>query len=367
MFTKSIWNSFSGNTEFWALGKDIHVDVAIIGGGITGITTAQLLSEAGLTVAVMESRKVGGGTTSHSTGNLYFTIDQTLSSLKSKYDAEVVQKVVESRSGAMELIAQNVDRFQIDCDFKRVPWYFYSSNEENKKKIEKEYETARDAGVRMEIAGVDEIPVKSVHAVKVEQQAQFNPMRYVQELASKIENQNCQIFEHTRVLEIDEVPDKVIIKTTGGTVTANYVLHATHTPKGKRIAYHTVLGPYREYGVAAKLNTESIPEGIFWGYYNEGEKFSFRTYSRNGEKFLMAIGQPHKVGQAENNEEKIKNLIDFLKVNFDLGEITHRWGGQHYRPADLLPYIGKKSKGSRIYLATGFSTDGLTYGTLAAM
>lgn len=57
----------------------------------------------------------------------------------------------------------------------------------------------------------------------------------------------------------------------------------------------------------------------------------------------------------------------FLKERFDLGEVTHRWGGQHYKPADKLPYIGPQAKGSRIYVATGFSTDGLTYGTLAAM
>ena len=74
MFTKSLWNSFAGNTDFPKLEKDIQVDVAIVGGGITGITTAQLLSQSGLKVAVLEARKVGGGTTSHSTGNLYYTI-----------------------------------------------------------------------------------------------------------------------------------------------------------------------------------------------------------------------------------------------------------------------------------------------------
>lgn len=367
MFTQSIWNSFSGSTDFPALENDINVDVAIIGGGITGITTAQLLSEAGLKVAVLESRKVGGGTTSHSTGNLYFTIDQVLASLKSKYDTEVVQKVAASRSEAVELIAKNVNRFQIDCDFKRVPWYFFSSNEENSNKIEKEYETALDAGIKMEMAPEGEIPVKSIKAVKVGNQAQFNPMRYVQGLAKAVENENCRIFENTRVTKIEEDDKKVTLQTTGGTVTANFALHATHTPKGIRLAFHTVLGPYREYGVAAKLNTKMYPEGIFWGYYNKGEKFSFRTYSRNGENYLMAIGQAHKVGQAEDNQQKIENLSAFLKEHFEVGEITHRWGGQHYRPADLLPYIGKKSDNSRIYLATGFSTDGLTYGTLSAI
>ncbi|HET7361002.1 MAG TPA: FAD-dependent oxidoreductase, partial [Salinimicrobium sp.] len=117
MFTHSLWNSFPDPTNFPTLTRNIEVDVAIIGGGITGISTAQLLSEAGLNVAVLEARKVGGGTTSHSTGNLYFTIDQVLSSLKSKYSTEVVQKVANSRIEAMKLIENNVERFKIDCDY----------------------------------------------------------------------------------------------------------------------------------------------------------------------------------------------------------------------------------------------------------
>ena len=366
MFTKSLWNSFAGTTDFPALDRDIQVDVAIVGGGITGITTAQLLSQSGLRIAVLEARKVGGGTTSHSTGNLYYTIDKILSSLQSKHNDEVIRKVASSRYEAMKLIEENVTRFNIDCDFRRVSWYLYATSEEDSKKIDKEYSTALDAGVEMETAGQAEIPFQITRAVKVGGQAQFNPMRYVQELANAVSGDDCAIYENTRVLDLDEEDDHVTVKTTGGKVRAKYAFHATHTPKGVRLFFHTVLGPYREYGVAAKLNSGTYPEGIFWGYH-DGSKYSIRSYSREGEKFIIAVGQAHKVGQAEDNKEQIQNLIHFLEQHFDLGEITHRWGGQHYRPSDKLPYIGRKSKNSRILLATGFSTDGLTYGTLSAM
>ncbi len=72
------------------------------------------------------------------------------------------------------------------------------------------------------------------------------------------------------------------------------------------------------------------------------------------------------MGQAEDNEGYIKNLINFVQQRFRIKEVVFKWGGQHYKPADLLPYIGRKSKGSRQFVATGFATDGLVYGTLAA-
>ena len=366
MFTQSLWNSFSGTSDFPKLDKELHADVAIVGGGITGITTAQKLSEEGLKVVVLEARKVGGGTTSHSTGNLYYTIDQILSSLKDKYDNEIIRKIVSSRHDAINLIENNIEKFGIDCDFERVPWYLYSATDKDSQKIEQELETAVEAGVEMTEARQEEIPFKMTRGVKVGGQAYFNAMRYVQELAKAIQSESCTIHENTRVQEIEDDDNGVELRTTGGTVKAKYAVHATHTPKGVKVAFHTVLGPYREYGVAARLNSGNYPKGMFWGYH-DGQKYSVRSYKRGAETFIIAVGQPHKVGQAEDNTKHIQNLISFLKEHFDLGEITHRWGGQHYKPADKLPYIGQKTKGSRIYIATGFSTDGLTYGTLSAM
>lgn len=367
MFTHSLWNSYGSTTNFPTLQEDLNVDVAIIGGGITGITAAQLLSEAGLHVAVLEARKVGGGTTAHSTGNLYFTVDQVLSSLKSKYDNETIRKIVSSRQDAMDLIADNVERFSIDCDFKRVPWLMYTENETNIEKIDQELETAKEAGVVMEPATREDIPFHMKRGVKVGGQAQFNPLRYVQGLATAIESANCKIYEHSRVTDIEEKEDYVELKTLNNVIRANYCFHATHTPKGVEVQYHTVLGPYREYGVAVRLQAGSYPEGIFWRYYGKGEKISFRSYSRGDDQFLIAVGEPHKVGQAKDNEKHLKNLEAFLNEYFEVAQVTHRWGGQHYKPADKLPYIGRKTKNSREFLATGFSTDGLTYGTLSAM
>lgn len=363
MFTNSIWNAHGAHQNFSQLTSDIHVDVAIVGGGITGITTALILKERGMKVAVLEAREVGKGTSSHSTGNLYAITDNLLEPLKSKYDKEVVGKVVQAREGAVKFIEQNVQRFQIDCDFKKLSLYLFETDD--KKNLGAERKMAEEAGLRT--SGLHEpFPVQGVKGFSFPDQAQFNPLLYIQALAKEVEGGNCTIYENTRVREIDNTENGFLLHTTGGRVTANYVVQATHTPKGVELQYHTVLGPYREYGIAAKLQTGSYPEGIFWGYF-KGDKFSFRSYRRGEDQYLLCIGRPHKVGQATDNQEHIRELIAFAEEKFDIKEVVYKWGGQNYKPADLLPYIGRKTSGSNELVATGFSTDGLTYGTLSAI
>lgn len=364
---KSVWREFSAGTGFNCLTGDAVADAVVIGGGTTGITTAQLLSESGLKVIVLEAMKVGVGSTGHSTGNLYVSVEEGFDTIKSKYDAETVAAVIASRRSAIDLVEQNISRFAIDCDYRKVPWYLFSANEENRKRVENEFEAAKEAGASPIEAGSGEIPFPVAAGFKIEGQGQYNPLRYVQELAKHIEGPQCTIYENSPVIDIKEEDDYTSVITANGTVKAKYVVHATHTPKGVFLDFHSLLGTYREYGVAVKLASGNYPEGIFWGYFNTNERFSVRSYSHEGQQYLMTIGQPHQVGQKEDNIENINNLEQFLRDHFDVEEVTNIWAGQNYKPADGLPYIGRKSKGSNTFIATGFSTDGLTYGTLSAI
>ena len=364
MFTKSIWNAYATHQDFFELKKDITVDVAIIGGGITGITTAQLLKEKGLNIAVLEAREVGRGTTSHSTGNLYAMTDQLLESLSFKYDLETVKKVIRARQSALKHIEKNVNLHNLDCDFHKRPMYIFGTS--GKKDLAKERILAEEVGLFPTEIEVD-FPYESKLGFKIEDQAQINPLLYIQGLANEIEGGTCSIYENTRVREIEDRETDFLLHTNRANVTAKYIVEATHTPKGVDLEYHTILGPYREYGIAAKLeSTGNYPEGIFWGYFKD-QKYSFRSYKKGEESFLLCIGNPHKVGQAEDNKKYIQDLVEFAGIRFPIKEVVYKWGGQHYKPADLLPYIGRKTSESNNLIATGFSTDGLVYGTLSAI
>lgn len=358
-----VWSSFEKTISYPGLNNDISVDVAVIGAGITGITTALLLQKQGLTVAIFEARSIGKGTTGQSTGNIYLTVEELLHALSSKYNIEKTSLILNARRDAFELITKNVQDYQIDCDYQKNPMYIFE--DENTDHVSKEMDIANESLIKAEYLSKDNFPFKMKSGMKYHDQAQINPLLYVQALANIIEGKNCKIYENTRIQEIEEEGESCILHTSTARVKAKFAVQATHTPIGTAMQYHTRLGPYREYGVAATLENQPYPEGIYWEYINN-EKFSFRSYARNDKKFVICIGKSHKVGQAKDNRYHLNALVQFLKERFPSAQVTHSWGGQNYKPSDLLPFIGRKNKNSNVFVACGYSTDGLIYGTLAA-
>lgn len=363
MKSEPIWNLKASSIKFQCLDRDISVDVAIIGGGITGVTTAQLLKNHGLKVAVLEARQIGHGTTGQSTGNLYTLTEYSLQDLKNKYDLKTIMQINQARKEGMEHIQNNVKKFNIECDFQKQPMFLFER--ESKLDIENELSIASEIGIPIEPLTTQDFPFKYDKGFVLENQAQFNPLTYTQQLAQSIKDPSCEIYEETCILDIEEKDEFVYLKSENRVVKARYVVHATHTPKGLQVQYHTTLGPYREYGIGAKLKNNTYPKGIFWGHFND-RKYSVRTYGAPENPYLICVGSMHKVGQADDNRKNIKDLEDFAKKHFDVETITYIWGGQNYKSADMLPYIGQKISGSKEYIATGFSTDGLVYGTVAA-
>lgn len=343
------------------LQHDVQADVAIIGGGITGMTTAMLLGQAGKKVVVIEAMKIGHGTTGNSTGNLYATVDEHLSSIRRKWGADVMKSVVRSREAAIDLMEHAVQDLGIDCDFYRTSFNLLLEHPDEKREdfLKEELEAFLEAGLQAAMNDSTGLPFHVSKAVSVQGQAQFHPLKYIRGLAAKILH-NCSVYEHSPVLDFDE--DKGIVKTKYGTVKADHVVMATHTPKGVYMV-QTVIAPYREQGVAFELNSGTCPQGIFWSL--DEPKHSVRSFRNGSQDYVMVVGDKYKTGHAENTLDYVHRLEAYLQSRFDLGAEKYVWGGQQYKPADGLPYIGKR--GDKMYIATGFATDGLVYGTLAAM
>ena len=360
----SIWTATAEPVDFPPLSRDIDVDVAVIGGGITGITTAALLAAEGRRVAVLEARKVGMGTTGYSTGNLYAMIGEPLHKLASKWGDDQMWKMVESRRLAIDLIEKNTRDFGIQCNFSRQPWVLYSvdASPESNAVIDREAQCMRDAGLEARVTTDVPLPYEIHRALVVSHQAQFHPLRYVRQLAAAIRSGQCQIFENTPVSGYD---DETGVVTAGQyNVRADRIVMATHTPKGFN-TIQTELGPYREYAVAAPLRRRQIAGGIYWSI--GAEQHSTRLFEMDGKSWVMMIGDKHKTGQKNDPQASYHKLESVLEARFDIDPVEFRWSAQQYRAADRLPYIGPSIGSQRLLLASGFAGDGLTFGTLAAM
>lgn len=359
----SVWKEGTQQRSFPILNRDISVDVAIIGGGITGITTAYQLAKAGMKVAVLEARTIGEGSTGFSTGNLY-TIpgSEGLHTIEQKWGGEHAKQVVQSRAAAIDFIEARIREFNINCGFLHVPWCLFSAHEESASYIEKERAAAERAGLTTS----DFIPldIEINTGFSIANQAQFNPLQYTTGLAQRIQSDSCLLFEHTKMLEYKE-GEPCLITTDRGKVTASAVVMATHSPKGLYFV-HSSMEPYREYAIAVTLTGAYPPNGTYWDMKSK-QHYSMRTYDTARGKVLLLLGEKHKVGTLTHNESCFEKLEIFAREHFEVESVVYRWAAQQYQPADGLPFIGKSSGSTKTYIATGFSADGLVYGTLAAM
>jgi len=363
-YTKAIWSSVPlAETHFSKLSADMVADVVIIGGGITGISTAYNLVRSGKKVIVVEAREVGMGTTGFSTGNLYVPTAQ-FHTIRSKHGKKVLDEVIWARSAALTFIRERISEFNIECGYTNVPWCYATTNDSDVKEVENEQETMKYAGLPVFSSIPDQFPFAVKSIALLEDQAQFNPLQYVRKMAAGIEGERCQIFENTRVMDIRD-GDVCVVQTTGGTIRAGKVVQATHTPKGL-YAVHAIMEVYREFALAVQLNQQAPAGGIYW--IRDGKnKYSVRPYTTHEGPFAIVINESQKLGHKERTEENFENLERYIRTVFDVGKATYLWAAQKYMPADNLPYIGTSPLQNNVYMATGFASDGLIWGTAASM
>lgn len=363
MATLSVWRDTAGPTGHAALSGDVTADVLVIGGGITGVTLADLLAGQKTAnkprVVLLEADEIGCGTTGNSTGNLYETVSGGLREIVSHYDAEVARQVVNERRAAVAFIEERCSQLG-DVGFRRCPLVQWADRA-NAQAIGKEAEALAAAGCAIERGGSVPAPLPPAESevLVLRDQAQFQPQAYVVALARHAAGAGAAIHEHSPVLELDTKARRAVTAT--GSVTAREIVLATHSPKGIHLV-QTEMPVHREYAMAFAWGAGAPPgPGIFW--WKADEHLSVRTVQAGGRDYLVFAGQEHKVGI--HNATAGRMALEMLARKY-AGQraVTHRWSAQNYRGADGLPFIGRNHSGC--FIATGFATDGLTWGTVAA-
>ncbi len=365
MQTTSLWEDISEKRPNYSkLTADIEVDVAIVGCGITGVTAAYELTKAGKKVALLEAGKIGGVTTSLSTGNLYVGIQPLYHTILNKFGLKTAKIVANSRNTAIDYIEKNVNEHNISCQFTRRPWYMYTKQSVDL--FEKEAECLKKMGIPIDYISEIPLSIQVQRAILMHNQARFNPLQYVISLAKKVTELGGLIFEKTRVVKHNET-DICTLKTSKATVRAKKVILATHTPIGIN-ATQFFIAPYRSYVIAGKTKDNQYPEGHLWNLDTPRQAICTHAISKEYPELIMIAGSHHKTGQTKSTQSHYTELERTMRKKFNLHEITHHWSAQHYQSADCLPYIGLANPLSKhTYLATGYWADGLTYGTLAGL
>jgi glycine/D-amino acid oxidase-like deaminating enzyme/nitrite reductase/ring-hydroxylating ferredoxin subunit len=357
----ALWQDFPVTRNFPQLAEDsLHVDVAIVGGGITGITAAYLLKRRGLSVALLEARHLLDGVTGGTTAHLTQVVDGRYYKLEQRFGAAGARLVADSTRDAIEQIAAIVSGENLSCSFERLPGFLFAERSEEVEELELERAAALRAGLPAEQAAPP-LPFPVKDAIRFLSQAQIHPRAYLLPLAQGIPGAGCHIFEGTRVLTVDEGDPCRLHTSLGATISADHVILATHAPLN-RVLLQTKLAHYRSYVVAGPV--QHSPYGLFW---DMADPYHYIRSQRVGDDYHLIVGgEDHKTGQEPETLAKFDKLAAYAS-RFGVTEITHRWSAQVIEPVDGLPFIGLNANSERVFVATGFSGDGMIFGTLSAM
>jgi glycine/D-amino acid oxidase-like deaminating enzyme/nitrite reductase/ring-hydroxylating ferredoxin subunit len=366
--TEPLWLVTEPPRGFPALGADLEVDVAVIGGGISGLTTALLCKRDGARVAVLERGAIAGGATGHTTAKASALQQTKLAQIRSKHGEEATAAYARASLAALDWIEALVAELGIDCGWERLPDHTYAATESDADTVARVAAVARGAGldVAETTAGLP-LPFDVPAAVRLDAQAQFHPVRYVRALAEAVVGGDCHVFEHTAVAGVREGSPCTVATDGGRTVTAGAVVVCTNYPLLDRGLFFARTEATRSYLVAARLrDAAGLPSGMA---ISAGEPTrSVRPYvDRDGAPWLLVGGEGHVTGSGDASPDRYAALERFAREHWDVAEIPYRWSTQDGMPLDRLPYAGPYTPRSRHLLVNaGHQKWGMTNGTIGA-
>ncbi len=366
MSTQSLWLT-EHESAYPSVESSREYDVIVVGGGITGVTSAYFLKMSGLRVCLLEKGKIAGGETGHTSAHLTMVTDRRFNSLVSAFGDDAATLTWKAGAAAIELIEWIVNQQKIDCDFQRIPAFLlgdFLGDTKDEFYIERDAVYTRDQG--FDTYFVPRAPLFGRPAVGIPNQARFHPVKFVTGLAEKIPGNGSDVFENSEVSEISGEQPTVI--ANGISLKANKVVIATHVPlSGKAnpavaAAFQTRLTPYSTYVIAAPISEAQIPDALFWDTRDPYRYLRIETSS--GTTRAILGGADHKTGQKSHPVSCFDELTDILHHIIPGAMPDYNWSGQVIETNDGLPYIGEIAENQ--FIATGYAGNGLTFGVVAA-
>lgn len=358
MKNESIWKINNRTFKTKELPNDIKTDILIIGGGITGISTAFYLKDKKLDITLIEANEIGSGATLNTTGKITFLQGLIYHKLEKIFDFNTSLKYLQSQLEAINLIEANIKKYNIDCDYLKNTSYVYTNKDSDIKEFLKEQQFFDKINLDYKI--INKLPddLDCKYGIKVDNTAIFHPIKYLYKLTEEILKANINIYENTTALKIEKLDNYYNIYTNKNIISAKKVVIATHYPFfviPGLIPFKTHLE--KEYVLASKVDQIKKYNAIT----NNNPIISTR-YHQGKENYIVFASIESKLSKNLNNEANFKNLIKKFESKFS-NKITNLWFTYDLITNDKLPIIGKLKE--NLYIATGFNKWGMTNGTLA--
>ena len=364
---KSIWREDANKTNYPKLEENKQTEVCVVGAGIAGIVTAYELVESGKKVILLDRDACISGVTADTTAKVTSQHGLFYDYLIKEFGKEKAADYLYANEDAIKRVKQIIDDNKIECDFEYKDAYVYTNDEMELAKIQHEVEAVKSLNFDAEYCTETSLPFKVLGAIKFKNQAQFNIMKYLQGILKVLENKGVEIYEQTKVVDVNKKDGKYnVITENEQYIEADYVVLATHYPIMNFPGFHFLkMYQDRSYVIAGETSGK-LPDGMY--ITSDSPTISFRTI-KNGDKEILAVGgSDHKTGDNTTFlDENYDQLEKYTKTLYPDFKVQYKWSTQDCISLDKVPYIGEFSKMMpQIYIATGFKKWGMTSAHVAA-
>lgn len=365
------WLEVYPPNSYPALEANHTADVAVIGGGLTGVLTAYLLAEAGKKVILIEKNKIGSGTTAYTTGFLTEALDTNVSDLYHSFGKDAAREIIGSHRNAMDLIEELVKKHGIDCEFTRVPNYIYASSEADALALEHELIYYRRLGTEARFLDGKDFPFKNSGVLEVKNQAKFHSLKFLHALAGELRKMGAEIYEHTGAQEVSRVASQVAslarVATPLATIDAEWVAVVTYNPFNSPPSLYFKKGTYTTYTMELELKNSDFPEGIYED--TESPYHYFRIDKLGGRVRAIVGGEDHRKDIKIDPDRNWNALYKYAEGVFgkDNFILKKKWDGPILEPVDGIPSLGRINRNEKILYTIGFSGNGMTYAGISAL
>ena len=400
-------------SKYDSLQENIKTDICIIGGGLTGLSTAYNLSKYKIKTVLIEKDEICKQTSGNSTAKITSQHGLIYKYLTDSKGIDFARKYYEANENAIKSIKNIIDQEKIDCDFEYQPAYVFTQKIQDVPKIKDEVEAVNNFGgnakfveakdipinklqseeyvekgteklkisgdniekenldlerdvVKERMKGV--IPIKAIAGIEFEKQAQFNPYKYANSLAKICSNSGVKIYEHTKAVDVDTEDDDeyyIVTLENGCKIRAKYIVIATKYPIVNIPGFY-FMKMYQSTSYAVAMQTK---QRLFEGMYISSEEptISIRTTKFGDEYLLIVVGFDHKTGAQIDLSNSYRYLEEVAKNLYPEGTIKYHWNTEDCITLDKIPYIGKFSKmWENAYVGAGFNKWGITTSQIAA-
>lgn len=360
------WTEQLESASYSPLHEVIEVETVIVGAGIVGLTSALKLLEAGRQVVVVEALEVGKQVTGRSSAKITTQHRLIYNELIENLGLERAREYAVANLAGVEAIKSWIAEHEIACELEAKTAYAYTLNRSVRAHLEQEAAAAQKFGITADVVEWAPLPFKTAGALRFPNQAQFNPVRYLDGLARAVKALGGRIYENSRVRQIENEGCWCVV-TDSGKVQARNIVVATNIPIKSPVGMANRTQPRSHAAMTFRIDDPPPIKDMFISV--EEPSHSLRIGRDRTGYFLLALGPRFSTGQDGDVAAIFAELEDWVRRNLPVGEGLWHWCNEDYDTADRIPYAGQPDheNASGFYIATGFNGWGISNGTAVGM